>query len=229
MPHRRATHPRKARNSIPELIAKRIRQQILRGALAPGDRLSEYGISRELHTGQATVRESLFILAQQGLVQRVANTGTFVRRLETRQVRNLFEIRAELETLAAGLAARNVREHDIEELHHHAAEMRAAAAREDNIAYLRADMAFHQKIWQIAGNEQLIPILEAVVVPLLACATENWRRTAAEIESSAGTHALLADSLRKGPAPARRAMRKHIERFFRTYLSRTLHLGANEI
>src|ERR1043165_2395376 len=95
--------------SVPETIARRIRGKILRGTLSPGERLSEYSISRELHTGQPTVREALFILAQQGLVKRVAHTGTFVTRLDADDVRNLLQIRAELEVSAAGLAAPNTR------------------------------------------------------------------------------------------------------------------------
>jgi DNA-binding GntR family transcriptional regulator len=210
--------------SIPESIAARIRGQILGGILSPGDRLSEYALSRELHSGQATVREALFMLAQQGLVTRIANTGTFVTRLGARQVRNLLAIRAELEVLAIGLAAGSIREQDLADLRSFAGEMRKAAPQEDAAAYLRADMAFHRRIWEVSGNEQLVQILETVVVPLLACATENWRRTAADIEHSAGAHLELAESLRRGPGQARRAMRKHIERFFRTYLKRTLNL-----
>lgn len=85
-------------------------------------------------------------------------------------------------------------------------------------------MAFHRKIWEASGNEQLVQILETVVVPLLACAKENRRRTAEDIDRSAGAHLELVDSLRKGPAQARRAMRKHIQLSFRTYLKRTLNL-----
>jgi GntR family transcriptional repressor for pyruvate dehydrogenase complex len=186
--------------------------------------LSEYALSRELKAGQATVREALFLLAQQGLVSRIANTGTFVTRLEARHVRNLLLIRAELEVLATGLAAGMMGEQDLAHLIRLAGDMRQAAPREDSVAYLRADMAFHRKIWEASGNEQLAQILETVVVPLLACAKENWRRTAEDIERSAQAHLELVDALRKGPGPARRAMRKHIQLFFRRYLKRTLRL-----
>jgi DNA-binding GntR family transcriptional regulator len=164
------------------------------------------------------------MVAQQGLVTRIANTGTFVTRLEARHVRNLLVIRAELEVLATGLAARNIREQDLADLRDLAGDMRKAAPKEDSVTYLRADMAFHRKIWEASGNEQLVQILDTVVVPLLVCARENWRRTAEEIERSAGAHLELVDSLQKGPGPARRAMRKHIQLFFRTYLKRTLNL-----
>jgi DNA-binding GntR family transcriptional regulator len=215
------------RKTIPEAIAERIRGKILRGSIAPGERLSEYSFCRSLRTGQPTVREAFFILAQQGLVKRVAHTGTFVTRLEAREVRNLLQIRAELEVLAVGLAAAGPREEDLAELRRHADGIRQSAPARNRGAYLQADMAFHRKVWEMAGNEQLSGILESIVVPLLACAFQSWERTAAEIEDTARAHLVIVESLRAGPVAARKAMRRHIERFLQLYLSRTLGISRH--
>jgi DNA-binding GntR family transcriptional regulator len=212
--------------SRPEAIADRIRQGIMRGELAPGDRLSEYRLCQELSTGQPTVREALFVLQREGLVRRVANTGTFVTRLEAKDVKDLLEIRAQLEMFAADLAARNARPDDIAELHRHADGMALAAPDGSYERYLAADMAFHRKVWEMADNRYLIPMLDQVVVPLLACATRQWRRGPVEIEDSARRHHALADAVGQGPSVARRAMQRHVDEFFKTYLARTLRMGG---
>jgi DNA-binding GntR family transcriptional regulator len=222
--------PRKpaAAGSVPETVAGRIRSKILRGSLAPGDRLSEYSISRELNIGQPTVREALLLLAQQGLVRRIARSGTFVTRLDPREVRDLFQIRGEIEVLAAGLAAGNAGPDDLAELRRYAEEMRAAAPGPDKWAYLQADLAFHQKIWSLSGNEQLTRMLEMVVVPLLACAAPRWRRTSDEVAESAAAHFAIVDAIGKSKSAARTAMRRHIEGFLRKYLMKTLGFDARE-
>jgi DNA-binding GntR family transcriptional regulator len=203
-----------------------LREKILRGQLPPGARIMEGSLSRELRVGQPTVREALLRLERGGLVRRVPNLGTFVIELDAPEVRDLFQIRSQLEVLAIRLAAANATPGDVGELYRAAAKMVDAAAARDLWAYLRNDLEFHTRIWNLSGNRRLAPALDAVVTPLLAVLSRKIERSDQEVKRAAQAHRALVDALARGPDAAAQAMREHIGLFFDNYMTRTLFQGV---
>jgi DNA-binding GntR family transcriptional regulator len=86
------------------------------GRLQPGDPLRELHLAREFHVSQATIREALLELEQNGLAVRLANRGTTVTRLSPGEVRDRLEIRAQLEPLACIRAGTRLEEEDLQYL-----------------------------------------------------------------------------------------------------------------
>lgn len=213
-------------HSRPEQIAGQIHEKILSGALMPGQRILEGGLSRELQAGQPTVREALMRLERQGLVKRVANLGTFVIDFDLGELRDLFQIRARLEVLAWELAARGAQPADRDELHTIARGMEMAAAAGDLMGYLHRDLAFHRIVWQLSGNRRLAEMLETIVTPLLAVLMHKTKRSLAETVKSAQAHRKLADALLEGPEAAAEAMRSHVGAYYRNHLARELFHGS---
>ena len=75
-------------------LATILRQQIAEGLYPPGDRIpSESSISKEYGVSTMTVRQAIGVLTEQGLLDRVQGSGTFVKPL------NLAESRFELDSL----------------------------------------------------------------------------------------------------------------------------------
>src|SRR5688572_25622965 len=74
---------------------------ILDGTLKPGERIVELTLSRKLDVSRAPLREALWLLARQGLVQIRAHHGAYVTQLSEQDIREIFEIRETLETRAA--------------------------------------------------------------------------------------------------------------------------------
>src|ERR1043165_7411308 len=74
---------------------------ILDGTLKPGERIVELTLSRKLEVSRAPLREALWLLSRQGLVQIRAHHGTHVTQLSEQDIREIFEIRETLETRAA--------------------------------------------------------------------------------------------------------------------------------
>lgn len=207
---------------VPDKIAGQLREKILSGKLRPGERLSENRISVELKVGQPTVREALFGLEREGLVERVPNLGTFVRELGLREASDLYQVRAELEGLAARLAAQRAQPQEIEELLSLAVGMKSAAKDHGKEGFLTADLAFHRYLWQLSGNAQLAAFLEPVVVPLLAFGYREVDRSYAEFAESADLHISIAESLTLGPDAAAAAMQANIRRFLERYFAHVL-------
>jgi DNA-binding GntR family transcriptional regulator len=90
-----------ARRSSGELIADRLRRQILSGDLGPGERLTQEDIAAQLGTSRVPVREALVILEQEGWVRMEMHRGGFVLPVETSVADN-----AEVWDLIFGLVAR---------------------------------------------------------------------------------------------------------------------------
>ena len=81
------------RDQVKDLLLERL----ARGEYAPGDRLVETAIARELGVSQAPVREALRDLEQLGLVVHEPHRGCSVRKVSTAELREAFPVRAALE------------------------------------------------------------------------------------------------------------------------------------
>ena len=88
-------------------IVDELREDILAGGLAPGSRLVECDLTARFSVSRGPVREALRRLAAEGLIDHVPHRGALVRRLAAQAIRELFQIRVEMEALAARLAAQS--------------------------------------------------------------------------------------------------------------------------
>ena len=91
--------------SLPEQIAERIGNTIIRGGYEPGARIQEQEVADQFQVSRGPVREALRILERDGLVQIHARRGAQVTQLNVGEVNDLFEVRISLLGLAARLAA----------------------------------------------------------------------------------------------------------------------------
>ena len=86
----------------------RLRDLILEGGLAPGERLSELAVVERLGVSRTPVRAALARLEHEGLVEALPGGGYAVREFSRADVNDAIEIRGVLEGLAARLARRNL-------------------------------------------------------------------------------------------------------------------------
>ena len=150
-----------SRGPARELVAK-LRQQIIRGELEPGQRLMETQFAAELGVSRIPLREALRSLATEGFVKSEHYGGTFVATLSTEDAHDLLDVRAFLEPLAAAQAAmRRTPEHL--ETFHRLLDEGARAARErryeDTLA-LKVRFAEHLAV--ASQNATLIELMRIV-------------------------------------------------------------------
>lgn len=143
-------------------IAGVLRRWILDGTLQPGERLIELNISRKLNVSRAPLREALWALERQGLVEIRPHHGAAVTLLSPESIREIFEIREILELHAAkklrahlGGKARDAMQKALEALE------QAAEAR-DMTRFCEADFEFHKTLWKLSGNRHLAETLVAI-------------------------------------------------------------------
>jgi GntR family transcriptional regulator of vanillate catabolism len=96
-----------AARSAPRSIsaADRVRESILTGQFAPGERINEVHLSRALGVSRTPTRAALHALAAEGLVDYAHNRGFTVREFPMQAVLDAYQIRASLEGLACRLAS----------------------------------------------------------------------------------------------------------------------------
>jgi DNA-binding GntR family transcriptional regulator len=142
-------------NSFSDQVERALRQQILRGTHPPGGRLNEVEIAAELGVSRGPVREAMQRLARDGLVELQAHRGAFVRRLDQREVRDLFEVRIALERTVARLAAgRASPEHRTQLMALRGAPADHDAAAEPDVRF-QGERDVHALLAAAAGNEKL--------------------------------------------------------------------------
>lgn len=134
-------------------LADVLREQIIQGAFAPGERLSEAALSARLDVSRNTLREAFRVLAQHGLVEHVPNRGVSVASPATADVIDIYRTRRLIE----GGVLR-----DASALHPGVAVMRAAVERAEDAlvqaawpAVGSANMAFHAALVSLADSRRL--------------------------------------------------------------------------
>jgi GntR family transcriptional regulator, gluconate operon transcriptional repressor len=147
--------PLRARKSLAEEAADQIREEVLAGRLGQGQRLVEVRVAEALNISRGPVREAFKLLRAEGLLEEEQNRGTYVVRLSSADVREVYDLRAAIEARAAKMLAKSASQADLEALRRALDELERAAARGDVSAVSRADLAFHETVCQLTGNRRL--------------------------------------------------------------------------
>jgi DNA-binding GntR family transcriptional regulator len=201
------------KKSTKDLVVDRVRQAILSGELAPGQRVTEPELARSFGVGQATVREALIELEHMGFVQRREPRKTFITQLSRKDILAIYAVRVPLELLALemAVAARN----DLSELDECVNKMETAAKKGDLAGFKSWDHNFHRTLWRASGNAYLVECLEPLVTKLFAFAyttVAGGQPGAAKRRELVALHRTIAESIRSGQtSAARKALRDSMD------------------
>jgi DNA-binding GntR family transcriptional regulator len=194
-----------------------LRSQIISGQRLPGERLNEVEIANELGVSRGPVREAMQRLARDGLVQIQSHRGAFVRALNPDEVRELFEVRAALECVAAAYAAERASDEDIARICGLLDEV-TEAIRDEQAPHYPDRLDLHDLIVQAAGNEALARTVRQVNQELrLARAQSGFRSDRAR--QAYDEHAAVVEAIRARDAKAAHAC---MERHLKSALEHTL-------
>jgi DNA-binding GntR family transcriptional regulator len=209
--------------TVPFIVA-RLRDDILARRVSPGARLVECELTARFSVSRGPVREALRRLSAEGLIEHLPHRGALVRRLTLREIRELFEIRVEMEALAARLAAAQLSR---ERRQRFAASIEPiyADAPRDPSEYLKENAAFHDAVMALADNLQLRDLAIRLQLPLIMAQVGDVL-TPEVLEASVREHRAIAKAILAGdPEAASARMREHLERAARLALERA---EANE-
>ena len=146
---------RARRGSLSDEVLYRSREAIIHGRLRPGVRLSEAKLATAFGVSRGPVREALVQLQKEGLVQMERHRGARVARLSREDVEELYELRYDLERLAAKRAVRLASEEELGEMREVVAAYEAAVGERAVRESVDLDMRFHDLIYRGAHHTRL--------------------------------------------------------------------------
>lgn len=155
-----AIEPQARELSVADLIVRKLQEDIVLGRRHPRERLVEQDLCLAFDTHRGDVRLALFELEKMGIVERIPNRGAIVRDLKPRDVREIYDVREELEVMAVRILPFPVPDADIarlEEIQH--AHSKAVDA-SDLLAVFNNNVQFHRALFGLCGNTCLIETIE---------------------------------------------------------------------
>jgi len=189
--------------------ADAIRELIVSGRLAGGDRIVEAHVAEHLGISRGPVRDALRLLGQEGLVRDVPRRGTFVVQLTERDVRDIYDLRIAVETAAVRLVIERGGTDALARIRAAAEAMHAVG--DDATLAAKADLRFHGTVCAASGNSRLYDFFNRHATELLILLRLDEGELGHEPNSIAGEHEDLLDALRTSIPAAEAAFRCHLE------------------
>ncbi|NPV54453.1 MAG: GntR family transcriptional regulator [Firmicutes bacterium] len=187
------------RKVLHERVYAALRQQILNGKLAPGERVLEAKIARRIGISRTPVREALQKLETEGLLIRLRSGGLVVAENSRTDAEELFEVRIALETYMGRLAAERIQEKDLRRLEQIIAYTRASLEHRDLDRMVSLNTEFHDVIARACGNRKLANMISNLKEHIL----RYRKRTLMDLDEAKRSlegHIKILESLKKRDA-----------------------------
>ena len=172
-------------------------------------RLDERQLGVALGVSRTPIREAMALLEQEGFLRTVPRRGVFIVRKTKKQIIEMIEMWAALESMSARLATLNASDQDIAALRHMFDEFRNATPTEHIDEYSDANIAFHQAIIALSGSHLMGKTIENLFIHVRAIRrmTISQRDRA---ERSNVDHMCIIEALEKRDTElAERLVRQH--------------------
>ena len=185
------------RKSLGESTANILRERIITGEYPAGMRIREDELAREFDISRICVREALLILDREGLLDKRANRPACVRTYSAKNVKDLLEYRAMLETAAAASLIKSgvIPEAELEEAIEQMRRLHEGAMTSQQ--YLEADILFHDTLIRSVKNEYFDLSWSTVRSQYLMLMYALYKVRGEEFSSGFEAHMKIVDMLKK--------------------------------
>ena len=142
-----------------DVVFNTLRQAIITGEFAPGERLMEISLANRLGVSRTPVREAIRKLELEGLVIMIPRKGAQVAKITEKNLRDVIEIRTVLEEFAAVLACELIDQTGIRDLRQAHEDFIRSVENGDILDIVDKDETFHDTIFRATNNDRLISII----------------------------------------------------------------------
>jgi len=191
----------RAGSSLTERAYRALEEQIVTLKIPPGTVVSEALLGQRLGFGRTPIREALWRLARERLVTIFPHRGIIVSEIDIKLQLRLLELRRVVERLVASRAAKRASEAERRRLDEIADGMEAAAAANDDVAFMRLDREFNELTVAAARNEFATSAMSLVQ----GLSRRFWYlhyKEAADMPLAARLHADVARAIARGDRDA---------------------------
>ncbi|MBQ6622347.1 MAG: GntR family transcriptional regulator [Mogibacterium sp.] len=145
-----------------ELVYLELKHKILTGEIVPQTRLMEIDLAEKMNVSRTPIREAIRELAADGLVTIEPRRGAYVSRISIKDLLDVFEVREDLEGLAASLAAQRITEEEKSALRKLTRLYELAIESNNKAEIVEYDEKFHKFVVKCSGNETLIQMVNQI-------------------------------------------------------------------
>jgi len=200
------------RKSLGQHVFENLKEAIIRGEVAPGDRLVESRIAEVLDISRTPVREAIHKLEREGLLRKLPKGGFAVMNLTREDIEETFGIRCVLESYAARLVALNHREEDLEALEEKIEEFQACLEKGQIEELPGINTAFHNLFYGLSRSPKLIKLINDLRDQIF-----RYRKIILKVDnmakmSNADHRKMLAAIRERNAVKVEKVVREHIMR-----------------
>jgi DNA-binding GntR family transcriptional regulator len=196
--------------AVQDEIVRRIKV----GELVAGARLNEFELAERLRISRSPVREAFRALEEAGLVRLEKNRGVFIRELTEIEVAEHYDVRGGLDGMVGRLLAPRFTERHLKELRRTLDLLEASSTRGGVNKYFPLNIAFHDRLVEMAGNATLLHLYRQVINRLHLQRRRGFFATGSGEASHKEHRNILAALETRDPDIAERVMREHVANGF---------------
>ena len=186
--------------TLTDEIADIIRERILNGTYAIGEKIIEAPLANELRVSRTPIRQAFKKLANEGLIENIPNRGSFAKGFTRRDIQDIYEVRKALEALAIEWAVERISPKEIARLEEIVQRMEAFTGKLNFEKVLEMNKEFHETIYKASESRFMTQILRSYQDYV-----QQARRTtvyeAEYLEEILREHKEILDAVRKRNAP----------------------------
>lgn len=191
-----------------DIVYEAVIQRILSGEYAPGDPITRRDIATSLNVSISPVSEAFALLQGEEIIVTVSRKGTFINKLDWKELGDLIDVRAALECQAARVYCSEIIEGHKEEL------MSLAELSDESgdlsSEHLIADINFHRYLVRLAGNDCLSGLFDKVITRSMLLAMDATISIMTPPDETMSHRTLVSDLCRADSSKAEKIIRKHI-------------------
>lgn len=196
-------------NALSITIANKLLEQILAGDLKPGDQVVESIYAEQFQTSRSPVREAIYLLSTEGIIERVPRKGAFIKGYTLDDMKDLLDVRNHLEMLAAERIQKPSKEEEILK------EMKLVLSKmirtKDYTEYTHLNYQFHYILFKLSKSVVLIDMYSKIALPLLRIQIIHFSNNEI-IAKSIDEHKKIYECLKKDDLDQLKSiLRKHTE------------------
>ena len=192
-----------------------LRVRIITNGVVPGEILKEKDLMAQLAIGRSPLREILFRLQEENLIKPLPRLGYMVTTLDIFEVRELVELRRELEGYAGYLAAQRITADQLDALRSIIREGESETDETPDVSNITEyfDTRFHSLLYQAAGNQKLVKVLQDLHIVMLRIWFHVGFDAIGSAHQAQNLYRVLEALEQKDPEKARTAMEDHVDQY----------------
>jgi DNA-binding GntR family transcriptional regulator len=213
-------------HTLSGLVQEEILRAIKNGEIEAGAKLNEADLAFRLKVSRGPVREAFRALEEAGLVRLEKNRGVFIREISETEEAELYEVRGGLDEMAGRLLAPDITDEQLSELSGALTTLEASSAHPGVNEYFSLNIAFHDRLVAMTGNQVLLGLYRQVVNRMHLLRRRGFLITGSSAASHAEHQIILAALTRRDAEATARAMRDHVDGGYRRTISRRQTTGT---